>query len=65
MIDGATIFSTTQYLARGELGDRVTRWRGDNHHLHIHSVDVRQSSDRERHCLTVVVWWCYPEGASR
>ncbi|MEE9383462.1 MAG: hypothetical protein V3V08_08625 [Nannocystaceae bacterium] len=56
-IDGIQIFSTTRHLGSGELGDRVTAWREENPALQPLSVDVRQSSDSSRHCLTIVVWW--------
>ncbi|TPV95570.1 MAG: hypothetical protein B7733_09390 [Myxococcales bacterium FL481] len=55
--DGVQVFSTTRELGSGHLGDRVTAWRREHPNLRPLEVNVRQSSDSSRHCLTIVVWW--------
>jgi hypothetical protein len=50
------VFSATKARERGELGERVTSFL--NSHPEVVVVDkvVRQSSDREFHCLTIVLF---------
>lgn len=50
-------FSATKARDRAVLGDRVTEWlRTEGAGLEVVDKRVLQSSDREFHCLSVVLW---------
>jgi hypothetical protein len=53
---GVKVFSATTARERDALGDRVTQWLEDND---VDVVDhlVRQSSDHEFHCVTIVLFY--------
>ncbi|MBT8454161.1 MAG: hypothetical protein KJO40_19515 [Deltaproteobacteria bacterium] len=42
---------------RGELGDEFNYWYHQAGYPEIDHVDVRQSSDSEFHCLSLIVWF--------
>ncbi len=50
------VFSSTMIRERLELGERVTRWLAAQPDLSVVEWQVRQSSDREFHCLTIVLF---------
>ena len=54
---GVKVFSATKAKEREELGDAVTRWLQANSDLEIVDRVVRQSSDNEFHCLTIVLFY--------
>jgi hypothetical protein len=54
---GVKVFSATKAKEREELGDNVTRWLRSNADLEIVDRVVRQSSDSEFHCLTIVLFY--------
>ena len=54
---GMKVFSATKAREREELGECVTAWLRENKHLKIVDKIVRQSSDREFHCLTIVLFF--------
>ena len=54
---GVRVFSATKAKEREELGDNVTRWLRSNADLEIVDRIVRQSSDNEFHCLTIVLFY--------
>jgi hypothetical protein len=54
---GAKVFSATKAKEREELGTHVTRWLKDNPQVKIKDTVVRQSSDNEFHCLTIVLFY--------
>ena len=54
---GVKVFSATKARDRNALGDRVTDWIRDNDDIEITEVCVRQSSDAEFHCLSMVVFY--------
>ena len=57
LFTGAKVFSATKAKDREELGDNVTRWLRDNPRVRPVDRTVVQSSDREFHCLTIVVFY--------
>ncbi len=54
---GVKIFSATKAKERDELGETVTRWLRSNADLEVVDRVVRQSSDDEFHCLTIVLFY--------
>jgi hypothetical protein len=50
------VFSATKARERGELGERVTSFLQNHPDVTIVDTVVRQSSDREFHCLTFVLF---------
>ncbi|MBK8480204.1 MAG: hypothetical protein IPL40_03350 [Proteobacteria bacterium] len=52
---GVKVFSATKARDREELGGRVTTWLREHPELTVFDKSVRQSSDREFHCLTITV----------
>ncbi len=54
---GVKIFSTTLARDRDALSDRITRWLGENPKLEIVDQLVRQSSDKEFHCLSILLFY--------
>lgn len=54
---GAKVFSATKALEREGLGTKVTRWIADNPDLEIVETVVRQSSDEQFHCLTIIIFY--------
>ena len=59
MVDykGAKVFSATKAKEREELGTSITRWLKDNPQVVLKDTVVKQSSDNEFHCLTIVVFY--------
>ena len=55
-IDEVKVFSATKARDRDALGDRVTRWLEEHRGLEVLSAVVRQSSDAEFHCLSIVLF---------
>ena len=55
--DGAKVFSATLAREREALGDVITKWIRDNPKNQIVDRVVRQSSDQEFHCLTIIVFY--------
>jgi hypothetical protein len=62
-MNGCEIFSATMARERDGLGGKITKWLRENPDKHIVEKQVRQSSDREFHCLTIVFF--YEEKAAR
>ena len=56
-IDGAKVFTATKFRDRENLGAEMTRWLQAKQDIEVVDVDVRQSSDNEFHCLSIVVWY--------
>ena len=58
MFDAVKVFSATMNRERHELGERVTEWiREQGGEIEIVDKTVRQSSDREYHCLTIMLFY--------
>lgn len=49
------VFSATKARDREELGDRVMAWLQANPHLDVRQTVVSLSSDRQFHCLSLVL----------
>jgi len=54
---GVRVFSATKARERDELGAVITRWLRENPGITIVDKDVKQSSDNEFHCLTIVIYY--------
>ncbi|HET7754709.1 MAG TPA: hypothetical protein VFK85_12440 [Anaeromyxobacteraceae bacterium] len=54
---GVKVFSATKAKEREEIGESVTRWLRSNADLEVVDTIVRQSSDNEFHCLTIVLFY--------
>ena len=57
MFTGVKVFSATKAKEREELGESITRWLKSNGDLEVVDQVVRQSSDSEFHCLSVVLFY--------
>jgi DNA-directed RNA polymerase specialized sigma54-like protein len=55
--NGVKVFSATLARNREELGEKVTQWIRDNPAIEITDIQVKQSSDREFHCISIVVFY--------
>ncbi len=55
------VFSATKAKEREEMGELITRWLRSNPDIEIANVEVRQSSDSEYHCLSIIVFYIKPE----
>lgn len=55
--DGLKIFTATKALERMALGDEVTRWIEEHDDIEIVDTVVRQSSDQQFHCLTILIFY--------
>ncbi len=54
---GVKVFSATKAKEREELGEHVTRWLASNADLEVVDRVVRQSSDNEFHCLSIIIFY--------
>lgn len=54
---GAKVFSATKAKEREELGSSLTRWLKENPQIKVKDTVVKQSSDNEFHCLTIIVFY--------
>jgi hypothetical protein len=57
MFTGVKVFSATKAKEREELGENVTRWLKSNSNVEIVDKVVRQSSDNEFHCYSVILFY--------
>lgn len=55
--NGAKVFSATLARNREELGDKVTQWLREHPDCRIVDMRVVQSSDREFHCISLVLFF--------
>ena len=55
--NGVKVFSATLARNREELGDKVTQWLQDHPNYRIVDIRVVQSSDREFHCISLVLFY--------
>jgi len=51
------VFSATKAREREALGDELTRWMRANPHVKIVDKVIRQSSDNEFHCVTIIIFY--------
>jgi hypothetical protein len=54
---GVKVFSATKAKEREDLGENVTRWLRSNSDFEVVDRIVRQSSDNEFHCLTIILFY--------
>ena len=54
---GVKVFSATKAVEREGLGTKLTRWLSENPSVEILDTVVRQSSDQQFHCLTIIVFY--------
>lgn len=54
---GVKIFSATLTREREELGEQATRWLAEHPGAELTEMRVVQSSDREFHCLSIVLFY--------
>ncbi len=54
---GVKVFSTTLARDREVMGESIGRWLSENPGLEIVDREVRQSSDREFHCLSITLFY--------
>ncbi len=54
---GVKVFSATKAKEREELGEVLTRWLQSNPDIEVVDRSVRQSSDNEFHCLTIILFY--------
>jgi folate-dependent tRNA-U54 methylase TrmFO/GidA len=60
---GLKVFSTTLARDREQMGESITRWLAAHPQLEVVDREVRQSSDKEFHCLTVTLFYRERAGA--
>lgn len=64
MFDGVKVFTATKQKERDELGEVVTRWLHDKRgHIEIVDKVVKQSSDSEYHCLSIILFFRHTNAA--
>jgi len=54
---GVKVFSTTLARDREALSERITNWIRGNPQFEIVDQVVRQSSDKEFHCLSILLFF--------
>jgi hypothetical protein len=54
---GVKVFTTTLARDREALGETITRWLAAHPELEILERQVRQSSDRQFHCLSITLFY--------
>ena len=55
--NGVKVFSTTKFREREMMGETITQWLSERPEIEIISKEVRQSSDHEFHCLSIVFFY--------
>jgi hypothetical protein len=54
---GVKVFSTTLARDREVMGETIGRWIAEHPGLEVVGHEVRQSSDREFHCLSITLFY--------
>ncbi len=54
---GVKVFTTTLARDRDVMGEAVGRWIAEHPELETVDHEVRQSSDSEFHCLSILVYY--------
>lgn len=54
---GIKVFSATLTRDREELGEQATRWLAEHPGVEMTDLRVVQSSDREFHCVSIVMFY--------
>ena len=55
--DSVKVFAATKFTDRAVLGELVTDWIAKHPQHQITEIAVRQSSDSEFHCLSLIVFY--------
>jgi folate-dependent tRNA-U54 methylase TrmFO/GidA len=55
--NGVKVFSATLARNREELGEKVTQWLQAHPDVEVIDMRVVQSSDREFHCISLVLFY--------
>ena len=55
--DAVKVFTATKAVDRERLGDQVTSWLAEHRGVDIVDTVVRQSSDQQFHCVTILVFY--------
>jgi len=58
------VFSATKSRERAGLGEKITEWMREERVQPV-DVEIRQSSDSEFHCLTIILFYELPGGKGR
>jgi hypothetical protein len=64
LFDNVTVFSATKAAEREKLGEKVTTWLRGHADYDVVDAVVRQSSDAEFHCLTIILFSRSPSGVT-
>ncbi len=54
---GVKVFSTTLARDRERMGEAIGRWLAENPGLEVVEKAVAQSSDKEFHCVSIVLFY--------
>ena len=54
---GVKVFSTTLARDREVMGEAIGRWLAEHPDVEVVDREVRQSSDREFHCLSITLFY--------
>ena len=54
---GVKVFTTTLARDREQMGETIGRWLAEHPDLEVVEKTVAQSSDREFHCVSIVLFY--------
>ena len=54
---GVKVFSATKAQEREAIGPKLTKWIADHPDAEIVDTVVKQSSDEQFHCLTIIIFY--------
>ncbi|WP_242344929.1 hypothetical protein [Anaeromyxobacter terrae] len=54
---GVKVFTTTLARDREHMGEHITRWLSDHPEYEVVEREVKQSSDKEFHCLSIILFY--------
>jgi folate-dependent tRNA-U54 methylase TrmFO/GidA len=54
---GVKVFSSTLARDREVMGEHIARWLSEHPDLEVVDREVRQSSDKEFHCLSITLFY--------
>jgi hypothetical protein len=60
---GVKVFSTTLARDREGMGEQIGRWLSEHQELEVVDRVVAQSSDKEFHCLSIILFYRERKGA--
>jgi hypothetical protein len=62
--DSCKTFSATRHRDRVGLGEAITEWIAKHRDCEVVDREVVQSSDRDFHCLSIVLFYKSPNGVA-